>query len=232
MWGTLHILITTDACKALLDQQKRHRNFRDWIYFSDECIFELSGHINTYNCYNRASTNLHFKMEVPHKAGSLMVQCAISSFGLIGPIFLLETVTQQVYQDLIGNQLIPDLYVIHPNLDNVYFQQDRAPAHTAKSTLEYLHDLFDDRLIGKFLNFVWPPRSPDLTPPDFFLWGYLKDHVYEPQPQSLIDPYIRQPHFCEINHSNNGESNAYRHCFCLFLLWRLNLLFSMQLSRN
>ncbi|KAA6357503.1 MAG: putative transposable element tc3 transposase [Streblomastix strix] len=126
-------------------------------------------------------------MEVPHKAGSLMVWCAISSFGLIGPIFLLETVTQQVYQDLIGNQLISDLYVKHPNLDKVYFQQDGAPAHTAKSTLEYLHDLFEDRLIGKFFNFVWPPRSPDLTPPDFFLWGYLKDHVYEPQPQSLID---------------------------------------------
>ena len=25
----------------------------------------------------------------------------------------------------------------------------------------------------------WPPRSPDLTPSDFFLWGYLKAKVYE-----------------------------------------------------
>jgi hypothetical protein len=24
----------------------------------------------------------------------------------------------------------------------------------------------------------WPPRSPDLTPLDFFLWGYAKDQVY------------------------------------------------------
>ena len=24
----------------------------------------------------------------------------------------------------------------------------------------------------------WPARSPDITPPDFFLWGYLKDKVY------------------------------------------------------
>lgn len=24
----------------------------------------------------------------------------------------------------------------------------------------------------------WPPHSPDLTPPDFFLWGYLKLKVY------------------------------------------------------
>ena len=26
----------------------------------------------------------------------------------------------------------------------------------------------------------WPPRSPDLTPCDFFLWGYVKDHMFVP----------------------------------------------------
>ncbi|GBN71564.1 hypothetical protein AVEN_99090-1 [Araneus ventricosus] len=26
----------------------------------------------------------------------------------------------------------------------------------------------------------WPPRSPDLTPCYFFLWGYVKDKVYVP----------------------------------------------------
>jgi hypothetical protein len=25
---------------------------------------------------------------------------------------------------------------------------------------------------------IWPPRSPDLTPCHFFLWGYVKDTVY------------------------------------------------------
>ena len=33
---------------------------------------------------------------------------------------------------------------------------------------------------------TWPPRSPDLTPCDFFLWGYIKDTVYVPPlPQNL-----------------------------------------------
>ena len=32
----------------------------------------------------------------------------------------------------------------------------------------------------------WPPRSPDLTPCDFFLWGFVKDSVYVPPlPMSL-----------------------------------------------
>jgi hypothetical protein len=32
----------------------------------------------------------------------------------------------------------------------------------------------------------WPPRSPDFTPCDFFLWGYIKDRVFVPPlPASL-----------------------------------------------
>jgi hypothetical protein len=27
---------------------------------------------------------------------------------------------------------------------------------------------------------VWPPRSPDATRCDFFLWGYVKDQFYVP----------------------------------------------------
>ena len=26
---------------------------------------------------------------------------------------------------------------------------------------------------------LWPPRSPDLNPCDFFLWGHLKQLVYK-----------------------------------------------------
>jgi hypothetical protein len=31
----------------------------------------------------------------------------------------------------------------------------------------------------------WPPRSPCLTPYDFFLWGYLRAQVYQHRPQTL-----------------------------------------------
>jgi hypothetical protein len=34
---------------------------------------------------------------------------------------------------------------------------------------------------------MWPPRSPDLTSPDFFLWGFLKDRVYANKPRMLRD---------------------------------------------
>jgi hypothetical protein len=34
---------------------------------------------------------------------------------------------------------------------------------------------------------VWPPRSPDLTPLDFFAWGFVKDVVYRRKVRDLAD---------------------------------------------
>jgi hypothetical protein len=31
---------------------------------------------------------------------------------------------------------------------------------------------------------MWPPRSPDLTPPDFLLWDILKGRVYRNRPRT------------------------------------------------
>jgi len=38
-----------------------------------------------------------------------------------------------------------------------------------------LDDVFADRIISKP---IWPPTSPDLSPPDFFLWGAMKNSMY------------------------------------------------------
>jgi hypothetical protein len=37
----------------------------------------------------------------------------------------------------------------------------------------------------------WPPRSPDITPLDFFLWGYVKDIVYKTPVTSLDEVKLR-----------------------------------------
>ena len=41
-----------------------------------------------------------------------------------------------------------------------------------------LHEIFGDRIISRFSDFNWLPRSPDLTAPNFFLWDYFKGKVY------------------------------------------------------
>jgi len=37
---------------------------------------------------------------------------------------------------------------------------------------------FPNRWIGRDGPTPWPPRSPDITPLDFSLWGYVKDKVF------------------------------------------------------
>ncbi|GBM00509.1 hypothetical protein AVEN_111737-1 [Araneus ventricosus] len=34
---------------------------------------------------------------------------------------------------------------------------------------------------------AWPPRSPDLTPLDFFFCGYVKDKVYSRETRAVED---------------------------------------------
>ena len=34
---------------------------------------------------------------------------------------------------------------------------------------------------------MWPPRSPDLNPCNFYLWCYFKSLVLNPLPKTLID---------------------------------------------
>ncbi|GFU06443.1 uncharacterized protein TNCV_1212221 [Trichonephila clavipes] len=67
----------------------------------------------------------------------------------------------------------------------VKFQQDGATCHTARATIDLFKDTFGDCLISRFEPVNWPPRSCDLTPLDYFLWGYVKSLVYADKPQTL-----------------------------------------------
>ena len=43
----------------------------------------------------------------------------------------------------------------------------------------------NNRVVALDHNIEFPPRSPDLTPRDFFLWGYLKNKVFSISPQDI-----------------------------------------------
>ncbi|GFW24836.1 uncharacterized protein TNCV_1961011 [Trichonephila clavipes] len=67
----------------------------------------------------------------------------------------------------------------------LWFQQDGATCHTPRATIDLLKDTFGDCLISRFGPVNWPPRSCDLTPLDYFLWGYVKSSVYADKQQTL-----------------------------------------------
>lgn len=55
---------------------------------------------------------------------------------------------------------------------------DGAPPHGRVTVNLFLDETFQDRWIANNGPFKWPPQSPDITPMDFFIWGYIKNEVY------------------------------------------------------
>jgi len=49
----------------------------------------------------------------------------------------------------------------------------------------FLDEAFQQRWLGRCGPYVWQARSPDLTPLDFFVWGYLKNEVYKRKPETI-----------------------------------------------
>ncbi|GFT58495.1 DUF4817 domain-containing protein [Trichonephila clavipes] len=93
------------------------------------------------------------------------------------------TVNGDRYRAMITNFFIPELN--NPDVQELLFQQDGATCHTARATIDLLKDTFGDHLISRFGPVNGPPRSCDLTPLDYFLWGYVKSLVYADKPQTL-----------------------------------------------
>ena len=54
--------------------------------------------------------------------------------------------------------------------------------------------IFGRKIIALHHPYEWPPRSPDLTPCDFFLWGYMKSQVYATPPLDMADLVQRINH--------------------------------------
>ena len=67
----------------------------------------------------------------------------------------------------------------------MWFQQDGATAHTSRRSLGLLREMFPGHVVSLRGDIGWSLRSPDLSPCDFFLWGYLKAQVYQNRPQAL-----------------------------------------------
>lgn len=68
---------------------------------------------------------------------------------------------------------------------DIWFQQDGATAHTSSKARAWLKSRFGNKVISHLTDFPWPARSPDLSPLDFFLWGYLKENVFRTKPNNI-----------------------------------------------
>ena len=111
---------------------------------------------------------------------------------IIEPFFFRQNVNGDTYLDIITNQVVPFLEGIprfqgqqNGQFRHLWWGQDGAPAHRRRAVTERLGELFGNRITALNHQIEWPPRSPDLIPVDFFLWGHLKSKVYTTPPADL-----------------------------------------------
>jgi hypothetical protein len=160
------------------------------LLMSDEAHFHLEGSVNKQNSRYWAAESPRKIHQKPLHSPKVTVWCAVGKNCIIGPYFFEQngvtvTVTAERYIGMINTFFIPELRRRRIAINRVWFQQDGATAHTARASMDVIRRLFPNRLVSRFGDIAWPPRSPDLSMCDYFLWGYLKSRVYERKPRTL-----------------------------------------------
>lgn len=182
-------------CNWLLNRPPR---FLDALCIGDESAFFVNGSLNTHNVRMyapRGQKPVDFAFEKKNCRMKLTVWIGLIGNGtLIGPFFFRQNINGEHYLNMIDEQVVPliDELPRFERQDNgrfrrLWWAQDGAPPHRRRIVTERLQQLFGNRVIALNHPVEWPPRSPDLTPLDFFLWGYLKAQIFTTPPANLDD---------------------------------------------
>lgn len=184
------VLFATDILEMLEEDPQMLHN----IIFSDEAHFSLNGCTNTWNSRYWDLENPDFHTEVPLHSPRVSAWAAIWSQGIIGPFFFEDehgataTVTSDRYVQMLETQFLPAIQDQQEFVaGDLWFMQDGAPPHIGRNVRTWMQQNFAEHEIGRYGNIHWPARSPDLTPMDFFVWGWVKEKVYQEPVSSLCE---------------------------------------------
>ncbi len=181
------------ATKPLLNQRQRQKHLtwavekKNWtvaqwskVLFSDEskfCISFGNQGPRVWRNSGEAQNPCCLKSSVKFPQ-SVMIWAAMSSAG-VGPLcFLKSTVNAAIYQEILEHFMLPSADKLYGDADFI-FQQDLAPAHTAKGTKSW----FNDHGVTVL---DWPANSPDLNPIEN-LRGIFKRKMRDTRPNNADD---------------------------------------------
>ncbi len=160
-------------------KEKKNWTVAQWskVLFSDESKFWISFGNRGPGVWRKggeahSSSCLKSSVKFPQ---SVMIWGAMSSAG-VGPLCFLKTnITAPVYQEMLEYFMLPSADQLFKDTDFI-FQQDLAPAHTAKSTKSWLND----HGVGVL---DWPANSPDLYPIEN-IWDIVKRNMRNKRPKN------------------------------------------------
>lgn len=161
--------------------------------WTDEAIFTQDGVVNTHNLHFWAQENPHLIYERGHQVHyAFNVWTGIVGTHLIGPHILPNRLNGRDFRQFLTH----DFQELTENLPlnlvrDMWIQLDGAPPHWERTVREWLDANYENKWIGRDGPFLWPARSPDLNPLDYFFWGYMKERVYETPPEDADDLFNR-----------------------------------------
>ena len=169
-------------CQQLLKRFPNNRSVRS-VWFTDEKVFTVASPVNAQNdrVYSSATRKKDINVDSlvrPRQdfSKSVVVSVGVSRMGKTSVVFVEPgaKINSQYYcEKVLGQGLLPDIRT-RCGRYKWTLQQDGAPSHTARSTVQYLQ--------RENINFIepnrWPPNSPDLNPVDYAVWGALQEMVY------------------------------------------------------
>jgi inhibitor of nuclear factor kappa-B kinase subunit alpha len=189
-------LVRLLRCQRLLKLYPEH--MVQWIWFTDEKLFTVATPNNAQN--NRLYvSSVSRKKDIsasrllstrPTFSQSVMVSVGVSALGRTG-VYFVEPGTKingQYYRDILLMQhLLPDM---REHSEYFVFQQDSAPSHRARLTVELLQ-----KETPAFISpSLWPPNSPDLNPVDYRIWSIMEERVYRTKIRDTEDLKHRIQH--------------------------------------
>ena len=150
-----------------IDLQKMLILAKKKIIFTDEVHLDLGGYVSKQNCCIFGTENPHAYIE----------KVSWTFF------FDNEQGEGDRYRAIFNEFLFTKFE--EEDIGNIWFQQDGATCHISEATLDVLRPVFEDRIISGRADDVWPPRSSDMTPLDYYLWGVVKDKCSPEKPETI-----------------------------------------------
>lgn len=156
----------------MLRRLQQNAIFTQRIWYTDKATFTQRNRLNPQNkrCWAPEKRNPRRKFPVEtQKRWKLLVWAGIIGDRIIAPIFFEGNLNGRRYSRFIENEL-PVLLEDNPiPINQMWWQQDGAPAHNTNVISRKLEEIFQDRIIATKGPVKWPARSPDLTSLDFWL---------------------------------------------------------------
>jgi len=164
-----------EFCKWLNGSRQLHH----YILFTDEAQFNRDGVNNTHNSQVWADKNPHATVENNFQLRfSVNVWFAVLDDQLIGPFILEGRLTGETYLRFLQEELPRLLDDVPLNKrGRMYFQCEGTP-HFSREVINSLNYRFPGRWIGSGGPHNWPARSPELSPLDYCVWGWMKQLIY------------------------------------------------------